>query len=200
MAPATSYHIFGHRLHRPRRDHFLALISCRRMGILSIARLSARKSHGNGLRSLTCPSFPISKSVNPRGRNFWRSRLSIAGSESVKTTISRSVKAAGSIFRYSIWVCSRTSSFELAKTTIKRFCHANVFRSVSDVTGWNRSACSSANPMAAVTYNSVAKIKCFIRTPFVLDIVQPKAFAKGFAVKQKKNFTNWAAAPSLQTR
>ena len=134
MAHALINRISTRGLLRSRPHYFLALISCRRMGILSIARLSARKSHGNGLRSLTCPSFPMSKIVNPRGRNFCRSGLSIAGSESVKTTISRSAKAAGSICRNSIWVWKRTSCFELEKMIIKRFCQANVSSSVFVVT------------------------------------------------------------------
>lgn len=101
----------------PRRS----LISCWRMGILSMTRPSSRTSQGKGLRSFTPPSLPMSTIMKPRGRSSVRRSDFAAGSVSVRTTTSRSRSA--SICSSSSEICSmnRGSAGLSAKTITGRF-------------------------------------------------------------------------------
>ena len=69
-------------------------ISWRRNGILSMERVSSRTSQGNGLRSFTPPSLPISVSMNPLGLNFRRKSDFSSGDVSTIKTTSRTTNSS----------------------------------------------------------------------------------------------------------
>ncbi len=130
---------------------FASMISCRRMGILSICRVNSRTSQGNGLRSFTPPSLPISVSMNPRGRSLVLRAERAVGSVSVMSTTSRSTNSSARAARSSSWRW-KAGSFSLsAKMTTGRAVHLKVSRSISPASNTtDLSACHASSGSGAV--------------------------------------------------
>lgn len=142
MTPQTSY---------------LSRSSCRRIGILSIAREISRTSQGNGLRSFTSPSLPTMASVKPRGRNRMRRADRATGSVSVITTTSRSTN--WSTRDVSKAICSRNAGFAglSAKTMIARACQMKSSRLISSASKTRvGSACHNSRGVESASLPSVA--------------------------------------------
>ena len=136
----------------------LSRISCWRIGILSIVREISRTVHGEGLRSLTPPSLPISTKPKPRGCNAWRRADRASGSVSTRTMTSRSTRPSSSSSIRSI-CCTKAGSYGLSANTISGRCvHLNSARSAvrpSRITASVISV-SCAHTCGAVTDNNIA--------------------------------------------
>lgn len=133
-------------------------ISCLRIGILSMERVSSRTSQGKGLRSFTPPSLPISASMNPRGRSFWRSSDFASGFVSTMSTTSRSARSSRRALSRSICSTNRGSFGVSAKTTMGRAIHlksSNVTSSVAKTTA--RSARHSSSGAKIVSACAAVK-------------------------------------------
>ena len=113
------------------RPAYRSRISCRLIGILSMAREISRTSQGNGLRNFKAPSLPTMAKTKSRGRNLMRNSDRAEGSVSVITTTSRSTNSPDRAARSSI--CSRKagSAGLSAKTTIARACQMKSSSSTS---------------------------------------------------------------------
>ena len=146
----------------------LSMISCCRMGILSMVRDNSRTSQGAGLRKAVRPSLPINVSINARGRKAVRNALGFCGSVSVIMITSRS--AISSIRSVSRSICSMNagSSGLWAKTTRGLACQMKsdgVMSAASKI--WVRSSVQESSTASADTAEAKLATRALIKMRFM---------------------------------